>query len=74
MDILKGIDLVPIIEEGFISYSRGKSIVPPIGELTFKNPPGDVHIKYGYIIGNSYYVIKIASGFWENDKYCFYGW
>ena len=69
MDILKGIDLGPIIEEGFISYSRGKSIVPPIGELTFKDPPGDVHIKYGYIIGNSYYVIKIASGFWENDKY-----
>lgn len=67
--ILKKLDLVPLIEKGFIAYSQGRSIVPPVGELTFKNPPGDVHIKYGYILGESYYVIKIASGFWENDKY-----
>jgi len=69
INILKGLDLVPIIEKGFISYSNGGSIVPPIGELTFDDPPGDVHIKYGYIVGDSYYVIKIASGFWENEKY-----
>jgi len=69
INILNGLDLVPIIEEGFISYSKGGSIIPPVGELTFDDPPGDVHIKYGYIIGDSYYVIKIASGFWENEKY-----
>ena len=67
--ILKQLDLVPMIEKGFIAYSKGESVVPPIGELTFDDPPGDVHIKYGYIIGESYYVIKIASGFWENEKY-----
>jgi ornithine cyclodeaminase len=27
-----------------------------------------VHIKYGYITGDDYYVIKIASGFFENPK------
>ena len=68
-NILEQLDLVPMIEEGFIAYSKGKSIVPPVGELTFDQPPGDVHIKYGYIIGKTYYVIKIASGFWENEKY-----
>ena len=68
-NILEQLDLVPIIEEGFMAYSQGKSIVPPVGELTFNQPPGDVHIKYGYIIGKTYYVIKIASGFWENEKY-----
>ena len=68
-NILEQLDLVPMIEEGFIAYSQGKSIVPPVGELTFDQPPGDVHIKYGYIIGKTYYVIKIASGFWENEKY-----
>ena len=68
-NILEQLDLVPMIEEGFMAYSQGKSIVPPVGELTFDQPPGDVHIKYGYIIGNTYYVIKIASGFWENEKY-----
>lgn len=37
-----------------------------MGELLFKNPPGDTHIKYGYIIGDEYYVIKVASGFYDN--------
>ncbi|MFK8164757.1 MAG: ornithine cyclodeaminase family protein, partial [Lewinella sp.] len=34
--------------------------------LTFEQPPGDVHIKYGYLSGSPYYVIKIASGFYDN--------
>ena len=68
-EIIQNLDILPLIEKGFIAYSKGKTIVPPVGELTFSKPPGDVHIKYGYIINESYYIIKIASGFWENDKY-----
>ncbi|MFC2161455.1 ornithine cyclodeaminase family protein [Acidobacteriota bacterium] len=64
---LKGIDPIQSIEEGFIAYSMGKVVVPPVGELIFKDPPGDVHIKYGYIIDDDYYVIKIASGFYPES-------
>jgi ornithine cyclodeaminase len=39
-----------------------------VGELILHDPPGDVHIKYGYLTGDDYYVIKIASGFYENFK------
>lgn len=67
--VLPGIDLVGIIEEGFVRYSRGEVVVPPVGELLFDNPPGDVHIKYGYIRDDDYYVIKIASGFYDNYKH-----
>jgi ornithine cyclodeaminase len=67
-DAVASIDLVPIIEEGFVAYSEGKAVVPPVGELLFRDPPGDVHIKYGYLRGDAYYVIKIASGFYENPK------
>ena len=56
------------IEQGFIAYSNGQVIVPPVGELIFEDPPGDTHIKYGYIKGDEYYVIKIASGFYQNVK------
>src|SRR5690349_13525145 len=66
--ILEKIDIIPVIEKGFIAYSNGETIIPPVGELLFKNPPGDVHIKYGYILGDDYYVIKVASGFYENPK------
>ena len=58
--------LVQRIEEGFIQYSNGNCVVPPVGELLFHNPSGEVHIKSGYVIGEDYYVIKIASGFKNN--------
>ena len=67
-DALSQIDLIGCIEEGFVRYSRGDVVVPPVGEMIFENPPGDVHIKYGYIRGDDYYVVKIASGFYENPR------
>lgn len=65
---LPSIDLLSAIETGFIAYSQGKAVIPPVGELLFDDPPGDVHIKYGYLLGGEYYVIKIASGFYENPQ------
>lgn len=65
---LPSVDLMAEIEQGFVAYSQGRAVVPPIGELIMHDPPGEVHIKYGYIAGDDYYVIKIASGFFENPK------
>ncbi|MAJ51959.1 MAG: ornithine cyclodeaminase family protein [Flammeovirgaceae bacterium] len=66
--LLKDVDINHAMEIGFRAYSNGKSVVPPVGELLFANPPGDVHIKYGYILDDDYYVVKIASGFYENPR------
>ena len=66
--LVPGIDIVSVIAEGFINYSAGNVIVPPVGELLFDDPRGEMHIKYGYIRGDDYFVIKIASGFYENPK------
>jgi len=66
--VLKNLDPVQAVEEGFVAYSEGRVTVPPVGELLFQSPPGDAHIKYGYIHGDEYYVIKIASGFYHNIK------
>jgi ornithine cyclodeaminase len=63
---LAGLDLIPIIEAGFVAYSHGRAVVPPVGELILHEPPGEVHIKYGYLKGGDHYVIKVASGFPEN--------
>lgn len=64
--VLPSLDLMSVIEAGFVAYSEGRAVVPPVGELLFDEPPGDVHIKYGYLAGDDYYVIKIASGFYQN--------
>ena len=62
--ILPALDLLPAIETGFKAYSAGRAVVPPVGELLLDE--GEVHIKYGFIQEQPYYVIKIASGFYEN--------
>jgi ornithine cyclodeaminase len=67
-DVLKKLQPIQEIEEGFVAYSEGKAVIPPVGEMLFKKPPGDVHIKYGYIVDDDYYAIKIASGFFESPS------
>lgn len=65
---LARIDPLPAIEAGFVAYSLGRAVLPSVGELTFDEPPGEVHIKYGYLRGGEYYVIKVASGFYRNPE------
>lgn len=65
-EILPSLDLIPAIETGFAAYSNGQAVVPPVGELLLDK--GEVHIKYGYLKKDDYYVIKIASGFYDNPK------
>ncbi|MDQ4142632.1 MAG: ornithine cyclodeaminase family protein, partial [Actinomycetota bacterium] len=60
--------LIEIIEQGFVSHSSGRTVVPPIAEMSFDTPPGDVHVKYGYLLDDPCYVIKIASGFYDNPE------
>lgn len=64
--VLPGIDLLSEIEAGFVAYSGGRAVVPPVAELLMQDPPGEVHIKYGYLTGDDYFVIKVASGFYNN--------
>ena len=66
LSTLPGIDLVESMAAAFVAYSSGLAVVPPVGELVFESPPGDVHIKYGYVRGERYYVVKVASGFYDN--------
>ncbi len=64
--VLPGLDLQPAIADAFARYSAGEALVPPVGELLLER--GDVHIKYGCLRGDPYYVVKIASGFYDNPK------
>ncbi len=68
-EIKRLVDIPQVIREmetGFVLYSEGQVEVPPVGFLHFKEPPGDVHIKYGFVSGDEYYVLKMASGFYNN--------
>jgi ornithine cyclodeaminase len=64
--VLPSLSLVPALEQAFVAYSAGRAVIPPVGELMLDR--GEVHIKYGYLRGDDYYVVKIASGFYGNDQ------
>jgi ornithine cyclodeaminase len=61
-------ELIAAIEQGFVAYSQDRVIVPPVGELLFEEPPGDCHIKYGYVPADPTFTIKVATGFYRNPE------
>lgn len=61
-------DVLREIEHGFALYSVGEVTVPPISSMRLYQPLGDVQVKMGYVEGDPYYVVKVASGFFDNPK------
>ena len=61
-------ELIKSQEDGFVAYSQGRVVVPPVGYLYFEAASGDCHIKYGYIKGDDYFLVKIATGFYKNPN------
>jgi ornithine cyclodeaminase len=65
---LTRLDPIAIMESAFVAYSEGRVVVPPVGEMVFSDPPGEIHIKYGYEIGAEYAIVKVVSGFYDNVR------
>jgi ornithine cyclodeaminase len=61
-------EVIGAVERAFVAYSNGAAVVPPVGQLDFENPPGDCHIKYGYLKSGKTFTVKIATGFWKNAE------
>ncbi len=68
LSALPHVDVVGEVEKGFLAFSRGMVVVPPVGELLFPENHGELHIKYGAIRGDDVCVVKIATGFFDNPK------
>ena len=68
LDALEKIDVVDVISEGFKVLSAGKVNIPPIGEMLFPEVDGELHIKYGAIQGDEDFVVKMATGFFQNPN------
>ncbi|HZZ34690.1 MAG TPA: hypothetical protein VFE03_03130 [Caulobacteraceae bacterium] len=66
--VLPDIDQVAAMEAAFVAYSQGRTQMAAIGELVFESPPGDAHIKSGHIAGDEVFVVKVATGFYDNPK------
>jgi ornithine cyclodeaminase len=58
--------ILTVVRDALIMQAEGKVQSPPPGQLLFKQPHGDCHIKFGHVAGAETFAIKIACGFYEN--------
>ncbi|MGI9371869.1 MAG: ornithine cyclodeaminase family protein [Hyphomicrobiales bacterium] len=56
------------VEDAYIASAEARVTSPPVGHIAFDDANGDCHIKYGHIHGDGIFVIKIATGFYDNTK------
>jgi len=56
------------IEAAYIATSRGEVTLPPVGHITLPEASADCHIKFGHQKGDPSFVIKVATGFPQNDQ------
>jgi ornithine cyclodeaminase len=66
--VIRPREVIAAMERAFVAYSMGEAVIPPVGALEFEDPPGDCHIKYGYLKRGSTFTVKIATGFWKNPE------
>ncbi len=60
---------VVAIEQAYQDYSAGQINQPPVGHIVFDETGSDCHIKYGQIVGDEHFVVKVAMGIPTNvDK------
>ena len=60
--------VVASVRAALIAHAAGEIISPPPGHLAFEGPPGDCHVKFGRARGAPIFVIKVATGFYDNPK------
>src|SRR6056297_1235288 len=60
--------VIEAIETGFSELQKGNATVPPIMMIPVPEKAGEVDVKSAYIKGIARLAIKVASGFFENNK------
>ena len=57
-----------VISEAYVASSSGHVQTGDVVHLSFPESNGDCHVKSGHILHTDTYVIKIASGFYDNPS------
>jgi ectoine utilization protein EutC len=61
-------EAIAVVEDGFTRLADGEVAVPPIMRVDIPENKGEVDVKSAYVRGFESFAIKIASGFFENDR------
>jgi ornithine cyclodeaminase len=66
--LLQRTRVIDAVRQALVWQAQGKVQSPLPGQLSFREPPGDCHIKYGHVAGSPHFAIKVATGFYDNPK------
>jgi ectoine utilization protein EutC len=61
-------DAVAAVEIAFARLSEGKAQLPAVIHFDFPDAKGDAHVKGAHLLGSDFYVVKVASGFYDNPE------
>lgn len=57
---------IAAVRESLIAYSAGRVQQPPVVHMGFEEANGDCHVKCAHVAGTPVFVVKIATGFYDN--------
>lgn len=60
--------ILSAVRQSLIDHAAGWVQSPPPGVLTFRSPPGDCHVKIGHRLHGPVFVVKVATGFYDNPR------
>ena len=63
-DVLDMASCIEACERAFIAYSNGGAELPGVIHLDVPQSEGQIHVKAGYLHGDSRYAVKMSSGFY----------
>lgn len=61
--------IIAAVRDALIRHARGEVQSPMPGHLLFEAARGDCHIKFGHMAGSPSFAVKIATGFYDNDRF-----
>lgn len=70
-DIRRAVDLeeaIVAVEEGFTRLAAGEVNMPPVMSLELPESKGELHVKGAHIADASSFVVKLATGFYDNPN------
>lgn len=61
-------ECIAAVEQAYIQFSEGKTVLPPIVNMELPDRNAELDVKTGFIPGCNRIGVKIASGFYDNEK------
>jgi ornithine cyclodeaminase len=61
-------EIISAVEKSFVTFSLGKTVMPPPQDIVLEKFRGETHVKSAYADGSEFYCVKIASGFYDNPN------